>query len=145
MTDRAKLAGEIIESFHAIKNKFVLDGKSFRGDNQITFSQLIVLRIARNHDGINIKDIADRLGVTSSAITQLVDALVRKGYLKREGSPEDRRALKISISEEGMEKISTIRMWGLEKLIAVFDVLNDDELAEYCELNKKIVGEILHR
>ncbi len=145
MLDRAKLVEELIESIHAIKHKFVLDSQSFPDENQITFSQLVVLRIASQYDGIGIKEIAGKLGITSSAATQLVDRLAKKGYLKREGSLEDRRALKIGLSDKGEGKINALRMRSLEKLSSVFDVFDDAELAKYCELNKKVVNNILDR
>ena len=118
---------------------------SFPDSNQITFSQLVVLRIASQYDGIGIKEIAAKLSITSSAVTQLVDGLAKKGYLKREGSPEDRRALKIGLSDQGKEKINALRIKSLEKLSSIFDVFDDEELAKYCELNKKIADKILSR
>jgi DNA-binding MarR family transcriptional regulator len=145
MTDRARLIGEIIESLHAVRHKFVPDSRSFSDANQITFSQLVVLRIISRHDGIGIKELAGNLGITSSAATQLVDGLDKKDYLKREGSSEDRRALKIGLSDKGKEKIDSLRTQNLKKLFSVFEVLDDDELVEYCDLNKKIADKLLGR
>lgn len=143
MANRAELIEEIIKSIHAIKHKAAQYNQSISDDTRISLSQLIVLHIASRHEGAGIKDIAGKLGITSSAVTQLVDVLARKGYMKREGSPDDRRALKISLSDEGKKKIRTLRMRGLKELSGVFDVLDDDELEKYCELNKKIVDRIL--
>jgi DNA-binding MarR family transcriptional regulator len=143
--DRSKLIGELIESFHAIKHELMLDSNSFSGSAQITFSQLVVLRIASQFDGISIKEIAAKLSITSSAVTQLVDGLVKKGHLKREGSREDRRTLKICLSEQGKEKIHALRIKSLEKLVSIFDVFTDEELLKYCQLNRKIADKILKR
>lgn len=144
MLDRAKLIEELIESFHAIRHKLVMDSNSFT-DGQIGLSQLVVLRIVSQEDGISIKDISGKLGITSSAVTQLVDGLVNRGYLKREGSLEDRRALRLFLSAQGKAMIDTLRLKGLKKLLSVFNALDDEEFVKYCQLNKKIVDKILSR
>jgi DNA-binding MarR family transcriptional regulator len=144
MLDRAKLIEELLESFHAIRHKLVIGSHSFT-DGQISLSQLVVLRIVSQEDGISIKDISGKLGITSSAVTQLVDGLVNREYLKREGSLEDRRALRLFLSAQGKVMIETMRLKGLKKLFSIFNALDDEEFAKYCELNKKIVGNILSR
>jgi DNA-binding MarR family transcriptional regulator len=145
MFDRAKLIEQLIESFHAIRHKLVLDSNSFTGDDHISLSQLVVLRIVSEYDGISIKEISGKLGITSSAVTQLVDGLVNKGYTRREGSLEDRRSLRVFLSSSGKEKINTLRLKGLKKLYSIFNVLDDEELETYCDLNRKIVDKILSR
>jgi len=145
MQNRKKLIEELLESVHTIKHNFVLDSHSFSDNAQVTYSQWIVLRVVRQYGGIGIKEIASKLGITSSAATQLVDGLAKRGYLKREESPEDRRALKISLSDKGQEKISGMKTRSLERLSSIFDVFDDVELAKYCELNKKIVNKMLGR
>ncbi len=145
MLDRAKLIEGFIESFQAIKNKLMLDRFPFPDSDQITFSQTIILNIVSQYDGISIKEIASKLSITSSAVTQLVDGLVKKGYLKRGESLEDRRALEISLSEQGKDKIYAFRMRILDKLTSILDVFDDEELVKYCELNRKIADKILSR
>jgi DNA-binding MarR family transcriptional regulator len=142
MLDRVKLFEELIESFHAIRHKLVLESNSFN-DGHISLSQLIVLRIVSKYDGTSIKEISSKLCITSSAVTQLVNGLVNKGYLKREGSLEDRRSLRIFLSGPGKAIIDTLRSNGMEKLFSIFNALDDEELVKYCELNKKIVDNLL--
>ncbi|HVU02887.1 MAG TPA: MarR family transcriptional regulator [Polyangiaceae bacterium] len=55
--------------------------------------------------GTRITDLAERLGVTKQAVSQLVDDLVGFGVLAREKDPEDARAVRVVFTEKGREGI----------------------------------------
>ncbi|MGY0496901.1 MarR family winged helix-turn-helix transcriptional regulator [Nocardia sp. FBN12] len=52
-------------------------------------------------DGATIGEIAEHLGVTKQAASQLVDELVTKGYADRNPHPRDARARLITLTERG--------------------------------------------
>ncbi|MFF6782197.1 MarR family transcriptional regulator [Streptomyces sp. NPDC012510] len=52
-------------------------------------------------DGATVTDLAVHLGVTKQAASQLVDELVRKGYVERRPHPQDARARLIVLTERG--------------------------------------------
>ncbi|WP_280354908.1 MarR family winged helix-turn-helix transcriptional regulator [Nocardia otitidiscaviarum] len=51
--------------------------------------------------GATVGEIAEHLGVTKQAASQLVDELVRKGYAERNPHPLDSRARLITLTERG--------------------------------------------
>jgi DNA-binding MarR family transcriptional regulator len=138
--DRKEQIGELLANLNALRRMVMRYRDSYLKQRNITYSQAWVLHVVREHDGIGLKEIAGLLGITSSAATQLADTLVKRGYLSRERSPEDRRALKVRLSDQGKKQVDVLQMKNLEKL---FDVFDDEELLKYCELNKKIINRIL--
>ncbi|MDT0567496.1 MarR family winged helix-turn-helix transcriptional regulator [Streptomyces sp. DSM 3412] len=52
-------------------------------------------------DGATATDLAVHLGVTKQAASQLVDELVRKGYVERRPHPGDARARLVVLTERG--------------------------------------------
>ena len=63
-----------------------------------------VWRMTQNHpEGIMLKELADNLSLSSSAVSVMVDAMVRRGVLERQVAADDRRKVLIRISESGME------------------------------------------
>ncbi|MFI1920355.1 MarR family winged helix-turn-helix transcriptional regulator [Nocardia sp. NPDC020380] len=56
-------------------------------------------RMAPN--GATVGEIAEHLGVTKQAASQLVDELVKKGYAARNPHPTDSRARLITLTERG--------------------------------------------
>lgn len=53
-------------------------------------------------------DLADQLDVNSSTATRMVDRLVRRKLVRREPHPEDGRATRVMITEEGREVVATV-------------------------------------
>lgn len=150
MLNRQKIIEEIITNFQAIRRKMMaeslcLSNKSrMRDKYRITYSQRELFNIIIQHDGIKMMEISKLLGISNSATTQLVDGLVNSGYLIRESDSEDRRALKIKLSNKSKKNIREIRIQGFKKISGIFEVLNDDELSKFSEFNKKIADKILN-
>lgn len=71
-------------------------------------------------DGATVTDLAVHLGVTKQAASQLVDELVRKGYVERRPHPEDARARLVVLTGAGRActraadeaAAEAVRAWG---------------------------------
>ncbi len=50
--------------------------------------------------GVQLKVLAERLGITPAATSEMVDTLVRKGAILRTNDPKDRRAVLLQVGEE---------------------------------------------
>lgn len=55
------------------------------------------------HDGTRVNVLAERLGVTKQAVSQLVDDLEGMGLMARVPDPDDGRAKRVVFTEEGRE------------------------------------------
>ncbi len=139
---RKETINQILENFFCIKRKMMANGHGFSGKNGMTQTQAQVLHIIKMKDGIGVKELAETLGTSSSAITQLVDGLVTEGFLIRESCQEDRRALKLRLSDESKNRINKFREHGLEKMADLFANLSDEELEQFNTLAQKIVENI---
>jgi DNA-binding MarR family transcriptional regulator len=71
-------------------------------------------------DGATVTDLAAHLGVTKQAASQLVDELVRKGYVERRPHPVDARARLVVLTDLGgagpraaaEAAADAVRAWG---------------------------------
>jgi DNA-binding MarR family transcriptional regulator len=61
------------------------------------------------HAEAPLSDIIDQLGVSKQAAGALVDTLVTRGYVERTIDPEDRRRLRVSLSERGEAAAAVVR------------------------------------
>ena len=59
------------------------------------------IRLLDSDESLNNKEIAKRMNLSPSRLTRVVDGLVKKGYMKREIDPTDRRNMKLSLSRRG--------------------------------------------
>ncbi len=69
----------------------------------VTAAQSFVLYDVRDHEGTSIKDIAARIELDSSAITGLVDRLEKMEMVKRQDDPNDRRGIRVFLTQRGKE------------------------------------------
>ena len=115
------------------------------GQAPISPSQWAILAVVMGKENVGIKDIAKELHTTSSAVTQLVDELVNKGFLTRQGNMDDRRALSLKLSERHRKRIYVMRAKSMKRLGVIFDNLTDGEMAQYAALSKKIADGILDK
>lgn len=83
----------IISRFRYLFNKYTSD--------EITGTQLSVLRILEEKGASNTSYLAESLGVTLSAITAIINRLYRRELVSRERRAEDRRQVWINITPEG--------------------------------------------
>ncbi len=71
-------------------------------------SQWVVLYLVHGQPGMGVKDIAEMIGITSSAATQLVNGLSKKGLVVRKTNTKDRRALQLYLSPKAKKQIETM-------------------------------------
>lgn len=84
-------------------------------------------RLARG--GATVTELGVHLGVTKQAASQLVDELVRKGYVERLPHPGDARARLIVLTERGRECTRAAEEAAAEAVRAWADVLGEEQLA----------------
>lgn len=136
--NRKKTIEEIFESFGHVKRSFSEKGHEHTKIMPVTFTQAHVLHLVKKNTGSGIKEIANCLGITSSATTQLVDGLVKKGYLKRTDSLSDRRALKLELTKKAKDHFVFLRSHILKRVSFLFSSLSDQELQTFLKLCQKI-------
>ena len=88
----------------------------------ITFAQMRVLwTLDNNGSSATPGEIADRLGISSSTATGLVERLAEGGYIHRVHSTEDRRQVLLSLRPKGrrlMAGFRKLRQSRLQRLMA---------------------------
>ncbi|WP_345596152.1 MarR family winged helix-turn-helix transcriptional regulator [Streptomyces marokkonensis] len=79
-------------------------------------------------DGATVTDLATHLGMTKQAASQLVDELVRKGYVERRPHPGDARARLVVLTESGWACTRAAEEAAAEAVRAWVDVLGESEV-----------------
>ncbi|MER5436302.1 MarR family winged helix-turn-helix transcriptional regulator [Streptomyces sp. NPDC002588] len=83
-------------------------------------------------DGATVTDLAVHLGVTKQAASQLVDELVRKGYVERRPHPQDARARLIVLTGRGWECTRAAEEAAADVVREWSDVLGEGEVRVLC-------------
>ena len=91
----------------------------------------------KGEDGARVSELALATGITASGITQMVTALEERGMVGRKMDPEDRRAVRVFLTEQGkratdqmMDSLDSVfgglaEYLGQEKSRAFLEILNE--------------------
>ena len=83
-------------------------------------------------------ELAKFMGVSASAITNLVDGLANMELIKREYSPYDRRIIIASLTEKGKKVILKIKHQFEELLGKILKEFTPEEREKLLELSEKM-------
>lgn len=67
----------------------------------LTQAEFRCLRLFGTDESLNNKQIAERMNLSPSRLTRIIDGLVKKEYIVREIDPNDRRNMRVSLSKKG--------------------------------------------
>jgi DNA-binding MarR family transcriptional regulator len=74
-----------------------------------SLSEILAMRELVDMPGLAQNDLADRLGLEKSTVSRLVAGLERRGWVRRDRDPGNRRYLRLSLTDEGA---ATARLIG---------------------------------
>ena len=74
-------------------------------ESALSLSQVNTLFWLYHHGPSSVNDLADRLGITKAAVSQLLDHLVSIGFILRSTNPDDRRMKQMALTESGVETV----------------------------------------
>lgn len=83
-------------------------------------------------------DLAQRILITQSGVTRLLEGLERSGLIERARSPDDRRAVYAQLTDAGHRKLAEAAMTHLEDVRTMF-------AAEFCDAELDALGDLLAR
>ncbi|MDN3697522.1 MarR family transcriptional regulator [Vibrio genomosp. F6] len=66
-----------------------------------SLAQVHTIEVLGNHGHLRMKELANKLGITTGTLTVQVDKLVSANLIERLTDPEDGRAIVVSLTEEG--------------------------------------------
>ncbi|WP_419393891.1 MarR family winged helix-turn-helix transcriptional regulator [Cytobacillus praedii] len=93
---------EYIHQINILQNNFnIFVAKKFENklDNQLTAKQVLLLELIK--EGVtSTKDIADKLNVSTSAVSQILNKLDDRGYIERKFNPQNRREIILYLADK---------------------------------------------
>lgn len=93
----------------------------------VTTNDMHVIEAIGPDTAKNMTSVAKALEVTTGTLTIAVNSLVKKGYVDRVRSEEDRRVVLISLSDRGKKAYLHHRKFHEDMIEAVVDELTEEE------------------
>lgn len=107
----------------------------------ITIPQAFILFCLQEENGLTLKDIGNRALIDSSSMTVLVDKLEKEKLVSRQLDSQDRRAIRVYISEQGMNTAQKAAAIIADLNSQLFDLLGEGNQKEFIHgLNNIVSG-----
>ncbi|WP_199617647.1 MarR family winged helix-turn-helix transcriptional regulator [Paenibacillus alkalitolerans] len=110
-----------------------------RNSDDFTKSEKMMLYVVRRcmksgSTGLKASELSDFLHVSSPTVTQMVNVLEAKGMLERTPDPDDRRVVRIRLTEAGQQAVDTVEQDMLEGTNGLIDHLGMERTRLLIEL-----------
>ena len=105
---------------------------------QITLPQMLILQHFLQKDRSKMRELAELLNVSTSAVTGFVDRAQTSGLLKREYATEDRRIIWVSITTKGKKVVQEVLVQRKQMFIRIFEQMSTAERDQYVRTFEKI-------
>lgn len=145
MTDELKRTAaefeDMIRKIARIMNKRVRDSLQH---TPITPPQFSALVMVYREDQMTIGDLCDRMFLACSTVSGLVDRLEKMELVERYRDEEDRRVVRLKLTEKGLhctEEILQQRREKLEHDLAMIEVERQKELIDNLKLMLEIMND----
>lgn len=106
--------------------------------SDLKVSEAHAIEVLGQHGKMNMKSLAQKLGVTTGTTTVTVDRLEKKDYARRESSTEDRRVNLIVLTDKGMKAYEEHHQYHLQLTEQMLSVLSDTEIEQLLNTLRKI-------
>jgi DNA-binding MarR family transcriptional regulator len=130
-TRNSQCAAELMEVVPLVGR---LIGKAMRQKANLSLAQLKVLFFISQNPGTSVSNAAEDLWVTKASASDLIDRLVKRGFVWRVEDPQERRKVLLSLTTEGQNHLDDARQFAQASLL---DQLHGVGLPE---LEKILVG-----
>ena len=102
----------------------------------LSTAQMHAVEIIGHHEKLRMKELAEKMGITTGTLTVMVDRLERNGLVVRQTHPTDRRSFVITLTEHGREHFEEHHQMHClltAEITASFDDDEMDRLKDYLE------------
>lgn len=104
-----------------------------------------VINMVGQYQPLMMREIAERAKLSITNTTGIVDKLVKRKYLRRDRSDEDRRIVRIFLTSEG-EKIYTMEIENYRRVSqAILNGLEEAEQKEMLRMMQKVAVHLKHQ
>lgn len=112
-------------------------------DDQITEKQLIVLNLIHDEPQLTTSELAHRLNITKSAVSQTLNALEQRGMITRTINPTNRRELTIGLTQMALDYIQKVEQVELAIIAKYYSRLSLNDLNQLRDIYRKLESIVL--
>lgn len=108
-------------------------------DSGLSPAQMHTIEVIGQHQNLMMRELADRLGITTGTLTVSVDRLEKLGMVRRKPHEHDRRSWLVVLTEQGKAMYEQHNRYHEELTQEISHELSDQEIENLTRLVGRIV------
>lgn len=108
-------------------------------EEDVSLREMRIIEFVSDTDEISMGDLSEQFPLPASTATRFVDKLIRRGYLQRRRSKEDRRRVFLTVSDKGFQLLKRREEVRNKFFHRMFSKLNKEEVHLLSEIFKKLI------
>jgi DNA-binding MarR family transcriptional regulator len=123
------LPEELLQQKECLQKLHLHDGSRRTPDKDLFFR--VGMTLSRHGKPLPMGELSKALDVPLSTATRIVDGLVENGYAERVADPEDRRVVRVALTEQGRALFQVIHSYlqrGVDEILSQFTSEERDQL-----------------
>ncbi|MCW2491667.1 MAG: hypothetical protein QOH56_667 [Pseudonocardiales bacterium] len=126
------------ETFWAVARRLRRISRETLAPWEISPSHSRALGVLIRHGEMRLSDLSEHLRIAARSTTEVVDGLQEHGFLERHPDPHDRRAILVSLTDQGKRAGEAIRSARTAEAERFFGVLSDTDRRHLARILRKL-------
>ncbi|MGL5756078.1 MAG: MarR family winged helix-turn-helix transcriptional regulator [Paraclostridium sp.] len=143
---RIKKSIEVLHSFFSVSKLATEFTKRNAEELGITFQQLSIINTLRMNKGITLKKLSEKLSIqlSISSLSLIIEKLVGLKLVEREISDTDRRAVKLKLTDAGIEisKRSQEKAYSYRAMTSALENMKEEDIDTLLRLHNELLGNL---
>lgn len=131
---------ELMDALEEVVHHYVLTQD--QPDTDCRKPEIRIIEILGKRGSMKMTEVADQARLSVSTVTGIMDSLVEKSLVDRTRSDEDRRIVRVELTEQGLKIYAQALAIRLRMVRGMLGSLNNREQETLIELFSKIVHKI---
>ncbi|MEC1178044.1 MarR family transcriptional regulator [Metasolibacillus meyeri] len=132
---------EYIKQINILQSNFnILVAKKFENqlDNELTAKQVLLLELIK--EGVtSTKDIANKLNVSTSAVSQILNKLEDREYIERNFNPQNRREIILNLADKAHQYFKDLAALKYQINKNIYENLSSEDLKQLKNILEKLL------
>lgn len=108
-------------------------------DREISLPQMHLLEVVGSYTSLRMKELAQKLGVTTGTLTVMIHRLEKKGYIKKVKDDVDKRSYFIELTKLGRDEFEHHHLMHHHLIDEIVNILGDRDSEEFFNKMDKIL------
>ena len=111
-----------------------------REQKMATMLQFSALHFLSENPEVAMSELGEKLKLSKSSATQLIERLVKAGLVKREEDREDRRIMRLTITNKGKRQGEILKEKIITRMGKIFSKIPENDIKELIRIHHNLIN-----